>query len=737
METIRCPRCQKLLRADAQSCRRCGMIIPKSKAPRKRAVNDIDISQPTSPLASPHRAGHYSGLHPEDQPFQSSFFVRVQRAPEPEPLFETDASAVLDLERPLPTPPDYEEPSPLMGYDEDEGPDLPDYEEPSPIVTYEEDEDASALKRLADLPTLYPRRAPETPFPETPLPVLPRRSRVPRIARIMIAGSLICFLMASGLLAFLLLNKHQNAPQAAPQPRLIALPGELRVGDMLQLTGSGFDAHHVVSLTRDSKLALLDARGQQLLPTTDAQGTFQIHVPVTPAWSLGVHRLQASEGRTQTSTLLTIQAAAQGLPRLQLGASPISLGSGNPGTSSSKKITLTNTGGGRVPWSAQSDVDWLSLNPSSGSFAGSMLVVLTVNRANLIPQAYVGHIVFTQDQRSAQTLTVTMAVNTRAANLVLYTASLSFGGTPAQSPAGQTMVIQNNGGQPLNWSAASSTTGGGAWLSVTPASGLLDANTSAILTVNVATLQMAPGTFQGVLNFSYADGPVQQVTVTLNVTPPPQPAMQLSQQSLSFTTRQGVNPPPQRITIANPGNAPLNWAIQADTNGQTYLAISPAKGSVPPGQSENVSITPLLGSANGSIKSTLTVVDSDTGTTVPKEQIAVSIAITNEPVITLVTSTIAFDHTSDNSSTDAPLIFTNSGSLPLNWTLVESAQVPWLAFDETSGPLAAGHSTSIDVRCDSSQMQPGTYTVTLTLQNSVAGSGVAPQSVIVTLVISA
>ena len=724
METIRCPRCQKLLRVDARSCSRCGVTIPAGKTPRRRIASDETLSQPTSPLASPHRAGHYTGLHAEDQPFQSSFFVRVQRPSVPEPeADETDASTHLDLKSDLrpdtPLPPTYQT-------------------EPPRVADYgENDEDISALVALADFPTLYPRHAPETPLPETFLPVRPRRSgRSLRVAQLMITGAVICFLLATGLLAFLLVGKGQSQAQTA-QARLIALPGELRVGDVLQLAGSGFDAHHVVSLTRDTGLKLLDTQGQQMLPTTDTRGAFQVHVPITAAWTIGVHPLQASEGRIKTATTLTIQAAVAGPPHLQLAVARMDLGSGNPGTLSHENITLTNTGGGRVTWSAQSSANWLALSPTSGNFAGNTVVVLTVMRANLAPQAYLGQIIFTQDQGSAQTLYVSMTVDTTSANLVLSTASLAFGGTPAQSPAGQTMVIQNNGGQSLNWTAGSTTSDGGAWLSVTPASGLLAANTSAILTINVATLTMAVGTYQGALSFSYAGGPAQQVAITLNVTPPPLPAMHLSQTGLNFTTDQGFNPPPKSFTIANTGNAPLDWAVHADSNGQAYLAISPVSGSVPPGQSASVSVAPLLGSTNGSIQSTLTVVDSDKGTTIPNQQISVSIAITNQPVITVFTDTLDFAHASDNTDTSTLLIFTNTGSLPLNWTLVESAQVPWLSFSVTSGPLAAGDSTNIDVSCASSGMQPGTYTVTLTLKDSDAGSKVAPQSVMVTLIITA
>src|ERR1700686_466407 len=90
METKRCQRCHKLLRIDAQMCSRCGghAFLQGTHARGKQAgsltSNEmVSIhsnrlpSPPSSPPPSPHRAGHYSGLHPEDQPYQSSFLPAV------------------------------------------------------------------------------------------------------------------------------------------------------------------------------------------------------------------------------------------------------------------------------------------------------------------------------------------------------------------------------------------------------------------------------------------------------------------------------------------------------------------------------------------------------------------------------------------------------------------------------------------------------------------------------------
>ena len=79
METKRCVYCHKLQRIDAQICSRCGhAFVQKRSRASKR-----EWTQPSIPPASPHRAGHYSGLHPEDQPYQSNK-IAVQHPQESE-----------------------------------------------------------------------------------------------------------------------------------------------------------------------------------------------------------------------------------------------------------------------------------------------------------------------------------------------------------------------------------------------------------------------------------------------------------------------------------------------------------------------------------------------------------------------------------------------------------------------------------------------------------------------------
>lgn len=705
MDTIRCPRCNKLLRADAQSCSRCGVALPSQGASRRRSGGSgqsLPPSQPSNPPASPHRAGHYSGLHAEDQPFQSSFFLRVQRSSGPEPAAPEERTFLaLDAEH------------------------YPQEAQEAPSDWLEEPE----LARFAG-------RAPETPIPRTdpllPAPRFAAKTRV-RAVPLLISAALLCFLVATSLLTLLLLNIGQAR---TPGPQLLALPGELRVGDTLQLSGSGFAAHRLLRVTRDGQITLVDAQKRPLRPTTDARGAFVTHVFITAGWSIGIHRLLASEGDHSAAVRLTVQAGLSGPPRLQLGLSHLDLGAGFPGALTRKDMTLSNAGGGQVHWSASSKAAWLSLSPPGGTFAGDALVTLTVNRSGLSPQAYVGQVVFTQSGGSALSLYVSMTVDTTPASLALSTASLAFSGTSVQSPAGQAVVLENNGGQTLDWTGGTTTADGADWLSVSPASGALPAHASALLTVNVNTLHLPLGNYQGALSFSYAGGPAQQVAVTLAVNPPPLPVMHISPQNLSFTANQGIDPPPASLTISNTGNAPLSWAIRADANGRAYLAISPALGSVAPGQRATLSIAPLLGSAGGTIAATLTVFDSDSGTTVPVQQVHVLVSITSQAVITPVATRLEFDHDQTITDTSELLVFSNSGSLPLHWVMTASAQAAWLSFDTTGGTLAPGDTTYISVRCVSGQLRAGTYTLTLILRDSDPGTVVAPETVTITLVVS-
>jgi formylmethanofuran dehydrogenase subunit E-like metal-binding protein len=184
----------------------------------------------------------------------------------------------------------------------------------------------------------------------------------------------------------------------------------------------------------------------------------------------------------------------------------------------------------------------------------------------------------------------------------------------------------------------------------------------------------------------------------------------------------------------------LNWAITEDSNGAAYAHVSPAQGTLAAGKSTTINVAPSITQLSAqTINASITVKDSDSGTTVKSQQIAVTFIIVNQAVISLNTNQMSFNNTSNIQVSSQLLIVTNTGSAPLNWALTvsNSSPVQWLTVDNTGGTLAPGGTTAlINVTCDSTNLSPGTFSATLKVVDTDAGTPVAPQTITVTLVVS-
>lgn len=757
METKRCQRCHKLLRVDAQTCSRCGGydFLPVAQTRTRHSSGEVTSipSNPSLPVPiqlSPHRAGHYSGLHPEDEPYQSSF-LPVQRPPlaaqpalEVEEVEDLTFSTVPDasiVSAPVaapkrqvatftPLPPPRQQRSSQTYH--------------VPLVEQSATErDLEATRAPVSAPTIV---SPRPPVLATRPPGRQKRSNpVP----LLLIASCLLFIVATGILAFLLLS---GRPVTQLRSRLFTdQTGLLRVHDTLLLSGSGFEPDATVSFTRDASIAVLDSAGKPLQVRAFSTGNFFASITISESWNVGKHVIDATDQQgNKASYTITVQPTPGAAPQLQLTPNHIDLGVDNAGVVSHKSMTLTNAGGGEVNWQgsvAKSDAPWLTLTPDHGSFAGSEGIVITINRGNLPPQPYTGHISFTQSGSSnpALVLTVTMGVNpasatSTSANLVLSNAALNFTGNTVSNPASQPITIQNTGGQSLNWTASLATTSGNSWLALSSTSGFLAAGASATMTVSAASAGLSVGTYQGTLTFSYTGTSATPVTVTLTVNPPPVARIAISPGGLSFHTLMGQNASAQSFTITNSGNAPLNWGIVEDANGKTYAPVSQSSGTLAPSKNVVIAVNPTISQASaGTLNALITVIDTDAGTPVKSQQVSVTFSIVNQAVISLDQNQLIFNHTSVIASSTQTIMLTDTGSAPLNWsvTINNSSPVAWLSIDNSGGNgLNPGGVEFINVTCDSTHLSPGTFTASLTLRDTDAGTPVAPQTVNVTVIVS-
>ena len=818
MNTKRCPNCQKLLRAESAACSRCGYLFaevskrsPKSgfagasrparpdaasSIPGSRATKRSLAGQRTILPASPHRAGHYAGLHPEDQPYQSAML----------PVPPVLASQVATY------PPAQDDVEPL----------------PSPKT------DPS----IDDVPTyVLPRAVRErTPLP----PVAPRFPGRKRVLSIILTLLCLFLLVAGSFTAYALMNKSSTPNTLV----LTAQPNQLRVGDALTLSGKGFGAGDPINFIHDGNHSLLNGSGKGLQARADDLGTFAVQITIPADWPVGLHSIYALDiGKDQSlsvGTTVTVEQSSLAPPLLALSALQMNLGAAAPGAVSKQIITLINDGGRQVAWQASSDQPWLTISPSSGTFSGRGIATILVNRGALAPQPYRGHVTFIQQGKTDRPLTLAVSMSVTPAppaSLMVSAVSLSYVGTqianPAsqpltlqntsaravdwssavitgngvnwlsispgsarlrahssetvmvsvqslalalgtyqgtigfkggtnpvvsvalsviapgnlaasppsltfaavgQNPSAQAITLQNSGGEWVAWSVAAATVEGGRWLVAAPTSGSVGPGGSATVSVSVSAASLAPRSYQGTLAFTY-NGVTRQVPVSLTVSVPPEPAIGLNQQSLNFATLLNTNPAAQSFTITDTGNAVLHWTAAEAQTGAPFAPLSPASGSLNPAQSATITVTPgVIGYSAGTLNSTITISDSDGGSKVTSQKLNVTVVIEDQALISLSLATMDFSQSSSAPSSAQLLTIGNVGSEALDWTAQSSAS--WLSVNVPSGTIAPGDNAVINVQCDASALSPGTYTATLTISDSDPQTPVAPQTLSVTLVVS-
>jgi hypothetical protein len=203
-----------------------------------------------------------------------------------------------------------------------------------------------------------------------------------------------------------------------------------------------------------------------------------------------------------------------------LSVSPSSLafngtaGGSNP---AAKTLSVSNTGGGTLDWSASENAAWLSVSPASGT--GAATITVTPSLTGLSAGTYTTDITVSAVGAggSPKTIPVTLTVDPPPPpTLAVSPATLAFSATVGgSSPAAKTVSVTNSGSGSLDVTASDDA----AWLSVTPAS----ASAPATLTVTPSITGLAAGTYTATVTVTAttpgATGSPKTVAVTLTVSP--------------------------------------------------------------------------------------------------------------------------------------------------------------------------------------------------------------------------
>ena len=385
--------------------------------------------------------------------------------------------------------------------------------------------------------------------------------------------------------------------------------------------------------------------------------------------------VRAASGGISGSATVTVTATA-GEPRI--GLSPVSLsfsgkaGSANP---AAQTVTVSNTGGGTMSWSATKVMGtaWLVLTPASG--AAPSAVTVSVGLAGLAPGTYGDTIQVAGAGAGNSPRKLPVSLTVAASTLATITLSpasvtLASGGTQAFSAVGRDAA--------------------GNVLAITPTWSVV-AGGGAISPTGTFTAGGTAGTYAGTVKA--ASGAIAgSATVTVTVSAP---QIGLSPVTLSFTGKAGsANPAAQTLTVSNTGGGTLSWTA-TKLLGAAWLLLTPASGTAPSSVAVSAS---LAGLAAGTYSDTIQVAGTGAGNSPRKLPVSLT--------VTAADTGAAPDVIANESFENGWGVFTNGGSsAPLGATIATD-----YAYDGThSARYAWTGGNSGDIGANMYSVSSGSY----------------------------
>lgn len=358
----------------------------------------------------------------------------------------------------------------------------------------------------------------------------------------------------------------------------------------------------------------------------------QIAGPNSSITAIGVNTANLVPGRytgvvtfqtTKSTSTVTVQLNLQQRPAPSepiMGVSPLSLnfstiqGQASP---AGQVLTITNNGGSPLKWRTSITMlnsGWISIAPASGTVPPGQTGQATVNltTTNLTPGNYSGLVtILGNDTRNApasgnpQTITVSLSVQPLCSLAQPSAGALLFNGIAnSTNPVAQSVTLTGAGScsWPLHWSA--SATSSAPWLTLTPTSGTLaSASEQGMLTVNVNTRGLQPGTYSTSVKISASDtvgiqaqGSPQFFSVTLTVLQPC--TLQPLPSGLVFNASQGAaSPSAQTITLSSTGSCGggVTWTASPNAGSSSWLSLS-ANAGTDSGGGSSITVNPSPGS---------------------------------------------------------------------------------------------------------------------------------------------
>ncbi len=399
-------------------------------------------------------------------------------------------------------------------------------------------------------------------------------------------------------------------------------------------------------------------------------------------------------------------AAPSGPPRLELSTKALDFGEVDCGAAAEgKALTLRNAGAEPLSWDVSLDSkEQFSLSDkTSGSLGPGETVELTIKPSAVAANAKAGALVqtalnvVTNDQNN-QRVAIPVTLTPSGAELALVPASADFGSYPVGAQAPDVpLALTNNGNK-----AVSVTFGDPAdkqfsiaWTGSPTAVELKPGATAAGLLARFKPSTTVPSSSQSLITTTgvLCGTSVKQVALTGQGT---NGVVGVTPASLDFGKVDcGSQGSTKKITVSNTGNGPFTYDATLDAAGAKYYTVAPLAGTVAPGSSAALTVTPKAVPsespvtanyyAGGIVVKTNAVGDSP-------HSIALS-QTARGAIVTVSRSTVAFSSVPVSTSQSAVVAIANAGNVSAPLTVTASG-TGFSVSPSGSLTIAAGDSVS-------------------------------------------
>lgn len=390
---------------------------------------------------------------------------------------------------------------------------------------------------------------------------------------------------------------------------------------------------------------------------------------------------------------------------------------------SPQQITVSAGGAFNVSVSyIGANVGWLTVTPPNGSSPPNVVLTASVI-TNLPPGQYTASIALTGS--SFTTIQVTYTV-TAGVSISANPSSLFFNYQIGGAVPSSKEITINSNGAPVPVSITTSVSTQVNWLAVTPTT-LTTGNKITVSITNAG--QLSPGPYTGLITVNSTGATNSPITIPIQLNVSTNPIITPSQESVNFYFQTGGTvPPAETVSFTSTGSPAVYFVTQ--TNNTPWLIVSPSNSATDTPLS--ISISPLS-LAVGTYNATVTL--SMTGAANPTIVIPISLTVSNQPLINVFPSTLAFNFQSGTGAPATKSLTVTSTGTPTNYTTGVSTTSggAWLTATPNNGTTSAQITVGVDAAV-AAALAPGTYSGKVTVTAPTAGN--SPREIPVTLVVN-